>query len=57
MEFDALILAQGAVEILEQFKKHEHKGIAEATPGQRGHWVLAAAVPEHTASHACTRAF
>jgi hypothetical protein len=48
VECDALILAQGAVEILEQFKKHEHKGIAEATPGQRGHWVLAAAVPEHT---------
>ena len=57
MEFDALILAQGAVEILERFEQHEHEGIAEATRGQRGHWVLAAAVPEHTASHACTRAF
>ena len=31
VECDALILAQGAVEILERFEEHEHEGIAEAT--------------------------
>ena len=48
MECGALILAQGAVKILERFEKHEHEGIAEVTRGQCGHWVLAAEVLEHS---------
>ena len=48
MECDAPVLAQGGVEILERLEEHEHERIAEATRGQRGHWVLATEVLEHS---------